>query len=225
MTGLDKKTIVVIGPKQNQNMLMCHYLERETGAMCVPSKEGYKIPADRIDNGSDSRLILWDCQDMGVRGCLKELDELPEDLAHDMVAAFNVNPEDGLEKEGLAKGLWGFFYEHDPLERFPLGVRAIFNGELWVSRRIMTDYLLTYQPVRSEPEKEKLSDGDATAADFLTEREIEILGLISTGATNADIAEKLIISQHTVKTHIYNIFQKIGVPNRLQAALWAGKHL
>ena len=57
------------------------------------------------------------------------------------------------------------------------------------------------------------------------EREIEILGLISTGATNADIADKLIISQHTVKTHIYNIFQKIGVPNRLQAALWAGKHL
>jgi DNA-binding NarL/FixJ family response regulator len=59
----------------------------------------------------------------------------------------------------------------------------------------------------------------------LTRREREILVLISCGSTNESISSKLYISMHTVKTHIYNIFKKIGVPNRLQAALWAAKHL
>jgi LuxR family transcriptional regulator of csgAB operon len=59
----------------------------------------------------------------------------------------------------------------------------------------------------------------------LTPRKLEILALISTGYTNDEIAEKLLISPHTVKTHLYNIFKKIKVPNRLQAALWAAKNL
>jgi DNA-binding CsgD family transcriptional regulator len=49
--------------------------------------------------------------------------------------------------------------------------------------------------------------------------------MISVGAKNEEIADKLFISPNTVKTHIYNIFKKIDVPNRLQAALWAAKHL
>jgi LuxR family transcriptional regulator of csgAB operon len=60
---------------------------------------------------------------------------------------------------------------------------------------------------------------------LLTSRETEILTMISIGAKNDEIADKLFISPNTVKTHIYNIFKKIDVPNRLQAALWAAKHL
>ena len=59
----------------------------------------------------------------------------------------------------------------------------------------------------------------------LTRREIEILSMLAVGATNEEIAEALFISPNTVKTHIYNIFKKIHVPNRLQAALWAAKNL
>jgi LuxR family transcriptional regulator of csgAB operon len=59
----------------------------------------------------------------------------------------------------------------------------------------------------------------------LTPREVEILAMVAVGAKNEEIAEKLHISPHTVKTHIYNIFKKIDVPNRLQAALWAASNL
>ena len=60
---------------------------------------------------------------------------------------------------------------------------------------------------------------------LLTRREIEILSMIAAGATNEQIANELFISRNTVRTHIYNIFKKINVPNRLQAALWAVKNL
>ena len=60
---------------------------------------------------------------------------------------------------------------------------------------------------------------------LLTRREREILDMIAQGASNDIIADKLCISRHTVKTHLYNLFKKIGAPNRLQAALWAMKNL
>ena len=61
--------------------------------------------------------------------------------------------------------------------------------------------------------------------DLLTIREKEILALVSSGYGNQQIADELCISIHTVKTHTYNIYQKIGVSSRLQATLWAAKYL
>ena len=92
----------------------------------------------------------------------------------------------------------------------------MFNGEIWLSRKIMTDYIL------KGGNYDFSSKGNES---ILTPREIEIVSMIATGAANSYIAEKLCISCNTVKTHLYHIFKKINVPNRLQAALWAAKNL
>jgi len=52
-----------------------------------------------------------------------------------------------------------------------------------------------------------------------------LLTMVISGSKNKDIAHQLLISPHTVRTHIYNIYKKINVPNRLQASLWAAKNL
>lgn len=62
-------------------------------------------------------------------------------------------------------------------------------------------------------------------AELLTEREYEILSELSKGASNMEIARTFFISENTVRTHIYNIFKKIAVSNRTQAACWANAHL
>ena len=60
---------------------------------------------------------------------------------------------------------------------------------------------------------------------ILTRREMEILDVLASGAKNEEIANKLFISPHTVRTHLYTIYRKIQVSNRLQAVLWASKNL
>ncbi|HRE28092.1 MAG TPA: response regulator transcription factor, partial [Anaerolineales bacterium] len=67
--------------------------------------------------------------------------------------------------------------------------------------------------LRAEPE-----------ANPLSEREIEILKLVASGAANKEIAAQLVISPNTVKVHVRNIFAKIGVQSRTEAAVYAIKH-
>jgi len=70
---------------------------------------------------------------------------------------------------------------------------------------------------------EKKQDEDLPGR--LTPREGQILRMICDGSSNEAIAETLSISRHTVKTHLYNIFKKINVSNRMKAAKWAERNL
>ena len=63
------------------------------------------------------------------------------------------------------------------------------------------------------------------ALPIFTKREKQILRLTATGVTNTEIGEVLSVSTHTVKTHVYNLFKKIGVNNRIQAVNWAKEHM
>ena len=58
----------------------------------------------------------------------------------------------------------------------------------------------------------------------LTDREMQVLRFIAEGATNIEISDILSISPHTVKSHVIHIFNKLGVNDRTQAAVWATRH-
>lgn len=217
LTQLTDKVIHIIGPRRFQNELMVFFLEREAGAKCIASEDIRHVPIIDNKNISQPKLILLDCLEKDLDSYLVELESSGENILYGhLVALFNVSSELGIEEKALRRGVRGFFYEKDLLEGFPKGVHAIFDGELWVSRGIMTKTILDHRDTDIALRKD---------ASILTSREIEILALVAAGAKNEKIANELFISPNTVKTHIYNIFKKIDVPNRLQAALWAAKNL
>lgn len=74
--------------------------------------------------------------------------------------------------------------------------------------------------------KNKISSGVASTGvrAELTQREVEVLRFLATGATNTDISTQLSISHHTVKSHVVHIFNKLGVNDRTQAAVWAAQN-
>lgn len=217
MIPLTGKLIYIVGQSRLQNVLMAFFLERETGAKCLTVGDFHDIQAINNGNIEQPKMVLWDCLGKDLETCLSKLEsDGKEILAQDLVALFNVSFGLGIEQEAVARGVRGFFYEQDPLEQFPKGISAIFNEELWLSRKIMSETILNVKKQKGLSIREKTA---------LTPRQIEILAMISGGATNQNIADKLYISPHTVKTHLYTIFKKIEVPNRFQAALWAAKNL
>jgi DNA-binding NarL/FixJ family response regulator len=206
----------IVGPLRLQNQMMARCLETSVGVQCQCCSEAELRPALSKQNGHVA-LVLWDCIGNGTENLWTGLGVglNPSSDTH-LLVLFNASQDKKFEKEAAIRGVRGVFYKTDPLEIFTRGVEAIIRGELWFSRETLSRFLLE---ARTSAVLEKETE------DPLTPREKEILTIIACGANNGKIADDLCISPHTVKCHIYNIYQKINVSNRLQAALWAAKNL
>ena len=207
----------VVGPRRLQNELIASCLEREIGKECFIVNDLSKIQVYDKKREKLQRVVFWDCYGKDQKRLMADLKAYARRKhPENRIVLFNVPEKLGFEKEFVSEGIRGFFYEHDPLDIFKKGVGAVVAGKLWLSRDVMTKYI--YNDARKNKPSESKSS-------VLTPRQIEIVAMIAVGATNDEIADKLCISPHTVKTHLYRIFKKINVPNRVQAALWAAKNL
>ncbi|PSU44572.1 helix-turn-helix transcriptional regulator [Photobacterium frigidiphilum] len=128
-----------------------------------------------------------------------------------------INSKDNIDIEELAKwpNIVGIFFETDELSTVVKGMRTIIDGELWLSRKVTQRLISAYRS--KEPITPK---HDAK----LTTREKEIMKLLVSGVSNVQIAQKLYVSENTIKTHLHNVFKKIKVKNRIQAFMWAKNH-
>lgn len=96
-------------------------------------------------------------------------------------------------------------------------IRSTYNGASWLDPRIAQIVLCNFNKPAESSDKEE--DDELS----LTEREIDVLHLIAKGYSNNEISKELCISMNTVKTHIRNIFHKLEVEDRTQAAMKAVK--
>jgi LuxR family transcriptional regulator of csgAB operon len=211
------RTLYIVGPRRLQNDLIASCIESETGCECLVMGDINHIPTDDPKRRGPPSLVLWDCQGKDLKNFMVEFSSyIKQKQPANRLALFNVCRDIAFERKFILEGIQGLFFEHDPLDIFLKGVRAVIDEKLWFPREIMANCIL------EDKDQDKASKSSSTD---LTPRQTEILAQIAVGSTNDEIAEKLCISPHTVKTHLYNIFQKINVPNRIQAALWAAKNL
>jgi len=210
-------TIYVVGPCRVQNELLASFLEAKVGKKCVTKG----VIDDVFDpDGQDTdipKLVLLDCFAKDPEKLFLELESCRRDISSPaLVAVFNLIRGLKIEKELVGRGIRGIFYAHDHPDHLKRGVHALLEGEIWISREVMSKFI---------PETGEAKRLSANETSVLSGREVEILGLVSEGSMNTEIAQELYISRHTVKSHLYNIYKKIKVTNRLEAALWAHKNL
>ena len=209
--------IYIIGPCRVNNELLAAFLEAKTETRCV-SKETIVDVIDSSGQETDKpKLVLLDCFAKDPERLFLEVESCRRDICKPgLVAVFNLIRGLKIEEELVEGGIRGIFYANDQPEHLARGVRALLEGEIWISRNIMSRFI---------PEAEKAKRLSANEMSELSKREVEILGLVAKGAMNTEIAETLFISRHTVKSHLYNIYKKIKVTNRLEAAIWTKENV
>jgi DNA-binding NarL/FixJ family response regulator len=115
--------------------------------------------------------------------------------------------------EALRAGASGFLLKDAPEDQLIAGIRIVADGgSLFapaVTRRLIERFAQASQPSAPPP------------VEGLTARETEILALVARGLSNAEIAERLVVSQHTVKTHVAHLLGKLELRDRVQAVVLA----
>lgn len=120
--------------------------------------------------------------------------------------------------QALKRGAYGVILKESTSQRLFDSIRCVMAGQYWIGRESVSDLVKALRSVAP-------SEGPTRSREFgLTPRELEIVALVVAGYSNPDIAQRCSISEQTVKHHISNIFDKLGVSNRLELALFAVSH-
>jgi DNA-binding NarL/FixJ family response regulator len=120
--------------------------------------------------------------------------------------------------EALQLGARGVVLKDAAIEHLAACIRAVMQGQYWLDGRPVQNLVQVLRDLAQQtaPPPRKTFG--------LTSRELEVVTQITEGCTNKDIAQAFGISEETVKRHLTNIFNKLGVGNRLELALFALNH-
>ncbi|MDQ1483997.1 MAG: hypothetical protein QOF35_2073 [Actinomycetota bacterium] len=189
-------------------------LEAESDLMVAGEARDGQEALNQIE-GCQPDVVLMDVRMPGVDGIeatrrilVDESRPAPKVI---MLTTFDM---DEYVHDALRAGASGFLLKDVPPEQLVEGIRAVVSGESLLSPTItrrMIEIYLDHTPAVSQP----------VALDSLTRREREILVLLARALSNSEIAELLVVSETTVKTHVARVLMKLGLRDRVQAVIFA----
>lgn len=203
-TGQGQQIVLFSANSSLQTGLLAKLIGDELKLDCSVHRELKSVPGN-------TSVLLIDCNGQDLENLSKYVREIQDSF--ESVTAALLNAEYESEQESLLE--WpcvsGLFYVDTEQEQLIRGLKCLLDGDFWVPRRLLHTFLDKNRKAPSNIKRPNVK---------LTKREKQILKLIKDGATNADISEALSVSEHTVKSHLYNVYKKIGVRNRLEASNW-----
>ena len=200
-----------------------HPIFRDGLKRMLESEGGFKVVGEACDGVEavamarqlKPEILLLDLA-MPRRPGLEALREMSSDTAPARVILLTAGAEKDQIVEALQLGARGVVLKDSATQILFKAIHAVMNGEYWVGRESVSNLV---QYLRS-----LVGPGGNTARQRkygLTPRELEIISAVVAGYANKEIAEHFKISEDTVKHHLSNIFDKVGVSTRLELALFA----
>lgn len=166
-------------------------------------------------------IVLMDLRMPQLEG-VEATRQILASLPNTRVLVLTTYADDEFLFPALQAGARGYLTKDASAEEIEQAIRALIAGQTHldpaVQQRLVSAVLDQAPPIAAaEP-------AVSSAPDELTPREVEVLKLIAAGLSNSEIADKLVLSNATVKTHINRIFYKTGVRDRAQVVRYAYKH-
>jgi two-component system, NarL family, nitrate/nitrite response regulator NarL len=170
-------------------------------------------------------ILLLDLKMPGLDG-LATLQRLQSSKSKTRVIVLTASDDKNEFVQAMKLGTSGIVLKQTATELLIKSIRKVHAGEIWL------DSHTTAEVIRRFVSADDVPPGPATAAPSsssprererspLSQREREIVALVAQGFKNKEMAEKMFISEQTVKNHLHNIFDKLGVSDRLELALYA----
>jgi DNA-binding NarL/FixJ family response regulator len=210
-------------PKQTIRVLMAddHVIFRDGLRKLLESEEDIEIVGE-ASNGNECvhmltklkpDILLLDLRTPG-KDSLAVLEEVNLGFLTTRVIVLTEAEEERDAVRAMRLGARGIVPKQTARDLLVKSIRRVYSGEIWLNNRLTAEVMKAFTS----------SSDIARREPMLSDREKEIVQLIAQGFRNKEIAEKLFISEQTVKNHLHNIFDKLGVSDRLELALYAIHH-
>jgi DNA-binding NarL/FixJ family response regulator len=160
-------------------------------------------------------LVLMDLKMPGVNG-VEATRRICSELPGIKVLVLTTFDDDEWVFDAIRAGACGYLLKDTPREKVIEAVRGSVQGKSYVDPLVVGKLMNQVANKQEQPQ--------TILTDKLTEREVDILRLIARGFSNADIAERLHLSEGTIRNHVSSIFSKLEVADRTQAAIIAIRH-
>ncbi|MGH9735728.1 MAG: response regulator [Candidatus Acidiferrales bacterium] len=160
-------------------------------------------------------ILLLDLR-MPEKDGLAVLEEVNFELLPTRVIVLTAAEDDRDVVRAMRLGARGVVLKQSASDLLLKSIHKVFDGEIWLDNRMTAEVIDAF--------KKSAEAGIRREKPLLSDREKEIVQLVAQGFRNREIGEKLFISEQTVKNHLHNIFDKLGVSDRLELALYAIHH-
>lgn len=161
----------------------------------------------------EADVLLLDIN-MPVMNGIEVIKKIKEEKIKIKIMVLTIHNEIDYILKAVDLGVHGYMLKDSDSSELITGIQTIFSGEPYIQPSLLP--MLNNKLVERDSDKEKI--------EIITNREMEVLKLLAEGLFNKEIASRLGISERTVKNHVSNLFKKIEVSDRTQAAIFAVKN-
>lgn len=196
--------------------LLASALERQNGDFDLVSSvtDSERLVSEIALHKPDVALISISLADGRTAG-MSVLRELRAKNNQTLAIILLDEPSPELIAESFRLGARGIFYRNATVEQLCKCIRVVSEGQIWASN---ADWQAVYNAFRDAVPVRPV---DAHGESLLTQRQKELVSLVLEGLTNREIAQRLGISEHTVKNYLFRIFDKLGVSSRAELIIYS----